>query len=128
MVVPYSTSLSASTINLCIGELPQYTLLTDGLSDHCFSNSIHKLKRGKMKGCFKLGEKEYCIYVPIFYRVPKWWPIPPEEVIIDTPIDFGGPPPTPWLEGTDIKREVVDDLSVLAGIDVLTEAIYAVTK
>jgi hypothetical protein len=67
----------------------------------------------KMKACFELGGRKYCIYVPII-EFPK----------IDLPpIDAGGPPPTPWLESTAIKPEVAGDLSVLAGINVLVKTL-----
>ncbi len=61
-----------------------------------------------MQGCFKLGNRIYCVHVPIvrFPRIP-----------IDIPIEAGKPDPTPWLQGSDISEDAVFDLSVLAGIE-----------
>jgi hypothetical protein len=70
----------------------------------------------KMQACFELGGRKFYVYVPIMKKVP----------IVDLPpIDEGGPPPPPipWLESTAIPREVVDDLSVLAGINALAKTL-----
>jgi hypothetical protein len=71
-----------------------------------------------MKACFQLGGQTVC--VPIL--------INPFPIILIDPVKAGQPEPfpavnIPWIESSTIPVEIVNDLSVLAGINELAKSL-----